>query len=302
MTLIIKLLKSVYWGGYNIYYKTLTRVSPRLNTIVKYYEKFHAFPNLSNPTSFNERLLKLKLEQYNKSPLVKQCADKYAVRKYVTDKGLAKLLVPLIAVYDKPEDIEWDKLPDRFVLKWNFGCHLNIICKEKSSFDENQAISTLKKWKHSTNHLLHSEMQYEIPSRRKKIIVEEFLDNGTGESPEDTKIYCYNGRPLYIMICYDRKESGAAKYIYFDRNWIFQPFDKENQKLPIGFNSSKPKILDELLEYAGILSKGFPFVRVDFYVINDKIYLGELTFTPCGCMDQAITPEANQILGKPIGM
>lgn len=238
------------------------------------------------------------MEKYNKDPLVKQCADKYAVRQYVEKLGLGKILIPLLGIYSKPEDIEWNKLPERFVIKWNFGCHLNIICKDKSLLDIPTTIKILNKWKRKTFHLDHSELQYDLPNSKKYLIVEPFLDNGGGNSPEDYKLYCYNGKPLYILMCTNRRTDGRADYFYFDFDWNFYPFDKIEP--PIDAEIYKPKCLKEMYDYASVLSKGFPFVRVDFYEINNKVYFGELTFTPCACMDQAITLEANKILGEHI--
>ena len=177
------MLRSIYWYLYGVYFRTLTRISPRLNTIARYYSKFKCFPNLSTPNTFNEKLLKIKLEKYNNDPLVKQCADKYAVRQYVENLGLGNILIPLLGKYSKPEDIEWDKLPNRFVIKWNFGCHLNIICKDKSLLDISATIKTLNKWKSKTFHLDHSELQYDLPDSKKYLIIEPFLDSG-GDCPK----------------------------------------------------------------------------------------------------------------------
>lgn len=296
------MLRSIYWYLYGVYFRTLTRISPRLNTIARYYSKFKCFPNLSTPNTFNEKLLKIKLEKYNNDPLVKQCADKYAVRQYVENLGLGKILIPLLGKYSKPEDIEWDKLPNRFVIKWNFGCHLNIICKDKSLLDISATIKTLNKWKSKTFHLDHSELQYDLPDSKKYLIIEPFLDSGGGNSPEDYKLYCYNGKPLYILMCTNRRSDGRADYFYFDFDWKFYAFDKDNIEPPINAETHKPACLKEMYDYASVLSKGFPFVRVDFYEIEKKVYFGELTFTPCACMDQAITSEANEILGEHINV
>lgn len=294
------MLRRLYWHLYGIFYCTLTRISPRLNTIMRYRSKFKCFPNLNNPESFNEKLLKIKLENYNKNPLVNQCADKYAVRAYVENRGLGKILIPLLGHYLNPYDINWDSLPNRFVIKWNFGCHLNIICKDKQLLDKCEVTKKLEMWKSEKFHLEHSELQYKIPNNRKCIIIEPFLDNGKGECPEDYKLYCYDGKPMYILLCSNRRANGRADYYYFDFDWNFYPFDIENKIPPKNSEMLKPKCLDEMYHYASILSKGFPFVRVDFYEINQTVYFGELTFTPCACMDQAITHEANMILGKPI--
>ena len=298
---MIQYLKKIFWKLYNLYYCTLTLISPRLNSIARYKERFNSTPpNLDNPVNFNEKLLKIKLERYNYDPLVCQCADKYAVREYVEQKGLGRYLVPLIASYDSVNQINWNKLPKRFVIKWNFGCHLNLVCKDKRNFDVEYASKQLRKFKNSKYHLKYSELQYKIPNSSKKIIVEEFLDNGKGDSPEDFKIYCYNGEPKYILICYERQESGLAKYFYFDTDWNFMPFDLNNQTLPDNYIIPRPNNLSEMLEAASILSKGFPFVRVDFYIVGEKVYFGEMTFTPCACLDAEITPEAADILGRPI--
>lgn len=300
MKRLVKYLKQLYWKVYNIYYCTLTLISPKLNTIARYRERFHTPPHLDNPLTFNEKLLKIKLECYNQNSLVRKCADKYAVRKYVKEKGLENILVPLIASYDCVEDIKWNIFPDRFVIKWNFGCHLNLICKDKSGFDIEVAKETLNRFKKSKYHLRYSELQYKIPESDKKIIVEEFLDNGKGESPEDFKIYCYDGVPLYILICFDRQEDGSADYFYFDTEWNFKGFDIKNKSLPQNCVVKKPDNLDEMLTAASRLSQGFPFVRVDFYVVGERIYFGEMTFTPCACLDAAITQEGSIILGQPI--
>ena len=295
-----KYLKKLYWKGYDLYYSMLTLISPRLNTMVLFHSKFHKWPNLRHPSTFNEKMLKIKLEKYNKDPLVKRCADKYAVRGYVEEKGLSSILVPLVGVYDRPSQIEWDKLPKRFVIKWNFGCHMNIVCKDVNTLNKAVIVNDLVKWGGQKPYLVNSELQYRLKDDEKKILVEQFLDNGKGESPEDFKVYCYNGVPLYFLVCCNRKESGQADYFYFDANWRFLPFDIKNQSLPEGAEINRPEHLDLLISYSKILSEGFPFVRADFYIIGDKVYFGELTFTPCGCMDQAITDEANRILGLPI--
>ena len=113
------------------FYITLSYLSPRLNTKLLFLKKFGRFPDLKDPKTLNEKILKLKLETYGRDPLVRQCADKYCVREYIDNCGLEHCLNKLIAVYDTPEEIEWDKLPEQFAMKWNFGCGYNIICQSK---------------------------------------------------------------------------------------------------------------------------------------------------------------------------
>ena len=137
----IKSIKSRFFRGIEqAYYALLTIISPTLNTKVRYKKAFHKKLNLKNPTTFNEKLLWLKLKNYIKNPLVIQCADKYAVRDYIKDCGYEDSLNELIGAWEKPSDIPWNELPEQFVLKWNFGAGMNIICKDKSKLDIDQTV------------------------------------------------------------------------------------------------------------------------------------------------------------------
>ncbi len=273
----------------------LTLLSPKINTKVCYRLKFHKNLDLDNPITLNEKILKLKLEDYATNKLVKQCADKYSVRDYVQDKGCEEILVPLIASYDNVDEIDWDKLPDAFALKWNFGCGYNIICPEKKELDIEKAKKKLKAWGNKEAYLPYSEMQYKGVS--KKIIVESFLSDGTGRLPSDYKVYCFHGKPHCVMLCTDR-ESGHAKYYFFDRAWNLLRINKAGKDAPPGFSLPKPEGIDNLFNYAEKLSEPFKFVRADFYLIKGHVFFGELTFTPGGGMDFNRLPETDIEFGN----
>lgn len=266
-----------------LFFKTLTRISPALNTKTYYRRKFGKKLELKDPKTFNEKILKLKLEDYNSNPVVKQCADKYLVRDYIEKLGCRELLVPLIAAYDSPDKIDWESLPDRFAMKWNFGCGFNIICNDKSKLHKETVIEQMKKWGGQSDYYLsHSEMQYK--DVEKKIIVEEFLDAGKDKLPEDYKFYCMNGKCKTILVCKDRVIGKKAKYFFMSPEWTMFPYSREaienpNEEIP------KPNSIKEAIDYAEKLSAAFPFVRVDLYIIGEKIYFGELTFTPAAGMD-----------------
>lgn len=266
-----------------LFFKTLTRISPALNTKVYYFRKFGKKPNLNNPETFNEKVLKLKLEDYNNNPIVKQCSDKYRVRDFVKNIGCGELLVPLIATYDSPNEIDWESLPDRFAMKWNFGCGFNIVCNDKSKLNKKNVIDQMLKWGGVDYYLSHSEMQYK--DVEKKILVEEFLDAGKEKLlPEDYKFYCMNGKCKTVLVCKDRVIGEKAKYFFMSPKWSLYPYSKEaieNPKEEI----PKPNCINTAIEYAEKLSTTFPFVRVDLYIIGEKIYFGELTFTPAAGMD-----------------
>lgn len=278
------------------YYCLLTRISPELNTKRMYKSKFGRKLDLQNPITLNEKLLKWKLESFHKDKLVRQCADKYAVREYIKEKGCEDILVPLIAVYDSVEEICWDSMPDSFVIKWNFGCGFNIICPDKSKLDIEKTKKVLRKWGRTKFHLFFAEMQYDI--KDKKIIVEKYLKPKEGILPEDYKIYCFHGKPMYTMVCTDRKAAGMAKYYFFDDKWELARINRDSKTAPEGFQLPRPKCFDKLLEVAGKLSEPFPFVRADFYIVDDKVYFGELTFTPAAAMDNKRLPETDIMFGK----
>lgn len=277
------------------FFKTLTRISPSLNTKAYYRRKFGKKLELKNPKTFNEKILKLKLENYNSNPLVKQCADKYLVRNYIVALGCEELLVPLVATYDNPNEIDWKALPYRFAMKWNYGCGFNIICNDKSKLYKENVIAQMQRWEcQSDYYLSHSEMQYK--DVKKKIVVEEFLDAGKDKLPEDYKFYCMNGKCKTILVCKDRIIGKKAKYYFMSPEWTLYPYSVEaienpNEEIP------KPSCINKAIEYAEKLSGEFPFVRVDLYIIGQRIYFGELTFTPAAGMDtdlKIFPPESRE--------
>ena len=276
--------------------KGLTLISPRLNTKICYRVKFGKTLNLNNPETFDEKILYLKLKDFETNDLVRKCADKYRVREYIEQCGCNEILVNLIASYDSVDDIEWDKLPQKFAMKLNVGCGCNIICTDKTELDIDNCKRKLNKWINKKHYLGYSEMQYK--NIQPKILVEEYLDDGSGILPVDYKIACFNGKAEYLMVCVGR-ETGCASYYYFDRNWNVMHLEK-NENLDLEHNFKKPDCLEELFEYADILAKPFAFVRTDFYIVNNKIYFGELTFTPSGGMDTDLTDETEAYFGRMI--
>jgi hypothetical protein len=254
--------------------------------------------NLKNPETLDEKIQWLKFNTYYNNPLVKQCADKFAVRDYVKSVGLDSILVPLIAVYDNVDEIDWKNLPNKFVLKWNFGCGFNIICTDKSKMDIEETIKKLKKWGKTEYYLRYAEMQYKCVS--KKIICETFLESTNGNVPEDYKVYCFNGEAKYVLVCLER-DKGHPKFYFFDKTWQLERY-KIGKEAPPDLSIPKPEGIDELFKCATILSKPFPFVRADFYLQNGKVFFGELTFTPHGGYDRNRLPEINKRLGEMVNL
>lgn len=289
-------IQHIHSSLYMAFFRTLTRISPRLNTIMLFPRMKGYKLNLDNPQTLDEKIQKLKLESYATDPLIIQCADKYAVRQYIKERGCSDLLVPLIAAYDKVEDINWEDLPQAFAMKWNFGSGFNIICPDKSKLDIEATKRRMKKWgKDKTCYLNFSEMHYKAMPR--KIVVEEYLKPEHGVQPDDYKIYCFNGVPKYILLCTGR-EFGRPKFYFFDENWTLARINRDSKAAPEGFTYPRPSCLDKLLESARTLSEPFKFVRADFYVVNGKVYFGELTFTPNAGIDNNRLRETDLMFGK----
>ena len=277
----------------------MTKISPALFCKLIYWNMFRDNLDLDNPKSLNEKSIWLKLNPYRNNDLIRKCTDKYRVREYIIECGCGKLLNELYAVWNSVDDIEWEKLPDRFVLKCNHTSGDVVICRDKNSFDISKSKKILRRGMHRDYSVYLAELMYEgIP---RKIICEKYLDATPFLIPRDYKIFCFHGIPHYIMYCTGR-EQGHAKYYFFDFDWKMLNITYDSQKLGEDwnfFNDQKPLCLAEMREYAKRLSKPFPFVRVDFYEISGKIIFGELTFANTGGFDNYILlPEYNLKMGE----
>lgn len=272
--------------------KFSANISPEFSAKAHYYIKFKKKLNLRNPTNFNEKIQWLKFNEY-KGDIYTLCADKYKVREYIISKGCGEILNELYGVYDNPQAIDYDALPEKFALKCNHGAGYNIICDNKSSLDVEKTNKKLNEWLKQDFSSHFVEPQYKKIER--KILCEKFIENESGGFPNDYKFYCFNGKPYAVMVCIGR-EKGTPKFYYFDMDWNPLPFEdtieliNDNQlpEMPEGFHKMK--------EYAFKLATDFKFVRADFYLLNGQVIFGELTFTPSAGLDVTLQ-EADVILG-----
>lgn len=273
-------------------YKALTRVSPKLNTQVRFYKAAGRFADLKNPQSFSEKLLWLKLYRYAEDPLVRQCADKLRVRDYVEEKGLGDLLNPLLTLYDRAEDIRWEELPRQFVLKWNFGCGANLLCPDKEKLDTQKAAAQLRAWGKNEFWQEFAELQYRVD--KKVILCERFLEAPAGEELLDYKFYCFHSKVKAVLVI-ARPAEGEKAAVFMSPEWELL------SDVPSRYRESlvpaRPESLREMIEAAERLAEPFPFVRVDFYQYEGRPVFGEMTFTPAAC----ILPSETPIDGKPMG-
>ena len=227
---------------------------------------------IEDPKTFNEKLQWLKL--YDRKPEYTVMVDKYKVRDYIAEKIGDKYLIPLLGVWDDPDDIDFDLLPNQFVLKCNHNSGGIFICKNKNNFDVVKVKKELKKGLKRDYYLSGREWPYKDVPR--KIIAEKYMTDETGTNLRDYKFYCFDGKVKVVGIYQDRNTGKETTGDFFDMdfNWLDFTFNMPNAKV----KPSKPNHFEKMKEIAEILSKGIPHVRVDLYLSNDRIYFGELTF------------------------
>ncbi|MBF6597924.1 MAG: hypothetical protein ITF98_06820 [Fermentimonas sp.] len=254
---------------------------------LRYFRKRKKLPNLKNPSDLSERLIASIL-----SPDFEKYAyytDKVEVRNYVQNKGLDRILLEHYGNWEDPKDINLSLLPNKFILKTNNGSGNHVICKDKATFNLNEAIIKL-------NNQLEKKYLYELHYNaiKPKVFCEELIDTGSDSWPTDYKFTCINGNPYDIFVATERETK--VRYSTFDMNWNHLPYTKKEfmpEKLP-----EKPSQLSDMISIAKTLSKDFEFVRVDLYEYKDKVYFSELTFSPWGGIMHSYTNKAIEILGE----
>ena len=259
---------------------------------MRFYLEMGKKLSLRNPQTMNEKLQWLKL--YNRKPEYTMMVDKILVKDYVSGLIGPEHVVPTIAVWDSPEEIDFGSLPDKFVLKTNHsgGNTGVILCKDKNSFATQEALVRLKKSLRSNIYKLYREWPYKDVCKR--VFAEELLEDEEGIN--DYKFYCFDGHVDSVLVCVDR-QIGQPKFYFFDENWKLRRYNKRGKEAPEDFTLPKPLNVDRMFEIARMLSKGIPFVRVDLYNVNGKIYFGELTFFPASGFDANRLPEADLYFG-----
>lgn len=256
-------------------YRNILKVTPvKIVVQIENLRKYKKLINLKKPKYFGEKIQWMKiygnLEQYG------NIVDKYKVREFIKDKIGEEYLIPLIGVYDSEDEIDFNNLPNKFVLKVNHGSGYNIICSDKSKLDVNDTKKKLKKWLKEDYAEIKKEYQYKNVKR--KIVCESFINDKNGELL-DYKFFCFNGKVEFIKVDIDRYD--GHKVNIYDKKWNLLPM--EEYGMP---NSNKiiekPNNLQKMIEIAEVLSKEFNFARIDLYYVDGTIYFGEVTLTPAG--------------------
>lgn len=258
-----------------------------------YYVIFHEKLNLKNPKTFNEKLQWLKL--YDRKPEYTQMVDKADVKDYVAGKIGKQYIIPTLGIWERFEDIDFEKLPGKFVLKTTHDSGGVVICKDKEKLDIEKAKEKLTASLKRNFYYTHREWPYK--NVKPRIIAEEFIEIPNTKDIPDYKIFCFNGEPHYIQVIQDRTSNETIDF--FDTNWNHQPFCGLNREV---HNSSsiihKPSNLDEMLAVARHLAADTSFVRVDLYHTGEKIYFGELTFFPMGGIGEFKPNDWNERIGN----
>ena len=259
---------------------------------MKYKEVFGVEPDLEHPKNFNEKNNWRKIHDHN--PLYTSMVDKYRSKKVITERVGAEHTFPLLGAWDKPEQIDWDSLPDQFVLKCNHAGGV-VVCRDKKTFDRAAAVKRLKQTFKRNYYLRSREWPYK--DVRKKIIAEQYM----GENLIDFKNYCFDGKLTYTLVWQNHsREDGYKPDAYFcgayDRDWKKTDMDLDYPTDDVMIE--KPLCYDKLIEITEKMSQGIPFVRVDTYIIGDRIYVGEMTFFPWGGFQKFKSDKWNNYLGS----
>lgn len=243
---------------------------------IQYRIKLGFWPNFKNPTRYTEKLQLYKMKYRN--PVMHQCVDKYEVRKYVESKGLGHILNELYGVYDRPEEINFEMLPDKFVMKTTTGGGGQnvIVVTDKNSCNLDELRSKLALWEGANNLGALAGREWAYQDCKPRIIVEKYLGNNA-DSLTDYKFFCFNGEPKYLYVVTDRKPGEYAFLGVYDIDFNKLPVYRCDERRQVEA-VPRPKNYEEMVEIARKLSEDFPQVRVDLYNIEGKIYFGELTF------------------------
>ena len=241
--------------------------------------------NLDNPQTFNEKIQWLKL--YDRDPLKTTLADKYEVKKWLENNIGKQYVIPTLDVFSNVNDINYDQLPNQFVLKCNHDCGSVIVCKDKKLFDLSLAKQKLQKHLDTDFYLLFREWCYKDIPRR--IICEKYMQNDDNSELTDYKFFCFNGIPKFLYVSYGLSNWEKAFINYMNLDWTPAPFHRpdflEFKEIP-----PKPSKYDEMLEISKKIATLFTFVRVDLYQIKNQVYVSELTFYPGAGLDK-FSPE-----------
>lgn len=247
--------------------------------------------DLENPQTFNEKLQWLKL--HDRKNIYTTMVDKYEVKKYVADIIGEEHIIPTLGVYDKFEDIDFENLPNQFVLKCTHDSGGVVICKDKETFNKEEAKKKINEHLKINYYYIGREWPYK--NVKPRIIVEKYMEQANSEDLIDYKLMSFNGKVKCSFVCLNRNSKNGLNVDFYDTNWQKMPFERHYKNSDIVLE--KPKNYDLMVKLAEKLTQNIPFLRVDFYEIEGKVYFGELTFYPGAGLEEFRPEEYDKILG-----
>lgn len=271
----------------------LVPIPDKIYLYIKFYCRMGKRLHLKHPKTYSEKLQWLKL--YGRRPIDTLLSDKYTVKNYISKVIGSEYVIPLLGVWNRFEDIDFDSLPNQFVLKCTHDSGGIVVCTDKSRLDISAAKSIINRGMKHNFYVYSRERAYKDIPRR--IIAEEYKEDKETQELRDYKFFCFNGEPKALFIASDRqKKDEETKFDFFDMDYNHLPFTNghPNAKTP----PAKPKCFDEMKDLAAKLSKGIVHVRVDFYEVDGQVYFGEMTYSHWGGMTPFIPEEWDSIFGS----
>lgn len=279
LEIIKKLIKDPWWIGNVFTRHILSHLIRNDESYIKweYFFVAHKFPNLKNPQTYNEKLQWLKL--HDRKPEYSEMVDKVSAKEYVAKILGDEMIIPTLGIWDNFDEIDFDKLPNQFVLKCTHDSGGLVVCVDKTKLDRKAVKRKIEKSLKSNYYLQHREYPYKNVQRR--IIAEKFMIDESGTELKDYKCMCFNGKCKIIFVCSNRNVIGREVCMdFFDEQWNHLPFYRGH---PNAIEPpSCPVNLKEMVGLANKIAKriGNSFSRIDFYNINGRVYFGEITFFP----------------------
>jgi len=267
----------------------------------RYHERFGTYPNLHDPRKFSEKIQWRKL--FDRKVIYTQCADKYKVREYVSERIDKEHLIPLLQTCESPEEIDYSSLPHSFVIKTNHASRTNILVENSSKIDKEEIVEKLRSWLKIN---FYRELPEGQPNQGREwqyrdikplIMIEEMLRDNDGGTPNDYKFHCFrNNSDSEVLIQLDLDRFTKHKRNIYDESWNKLPFTYAYEQSE--HDVAKPLALDKMVEIAKCLSEDFDYVRVDLYLVKGQIFFGELTFTPENGFGKFIPAEFDTAIGE----
>ena len=268
-------------------------VPDRLYIQLQYFKHFRRLVNFKKPQTFNEKIQWLKL--YDHQDVYTMMVDKHLVKEYVKEKLGEEFVIPTLAYYDDPGEINLSSLPEKFVLKWNHDSGSIIICTNKNEFDLDKAQSMLSSCKDGSKGYWYGR-EWPYKNIKKKLIAEQYLPLDENGDLVDYKLMCFNGKVKCIFTGTGRRSKEGLRITFFDTEWNKLPFTRshpsETRPIP------RPHSLPQMIKAAEKLSEGLTFARIDFYEIDEKPLFGEITLYPGSGLEPFQPEEWDYTLGS----